>query len=187
MIGYCFCGSFCTVEKSLAALRSLRAEGNDILPIMNDSVYFCDTRFGKAEDIRQAVENICGREIVHTVVGAEPIGPSFKLDMLVIAPCTGNTLAKLAGGINDTAVTMAVKSQLRGGRPVLLAVSTNDGLAASAKSIGTLLTRKSIYFVPFAQDDPSAKPASLAADWKSLEPAILAAAEHRQLQPLLAV
>ena len=112
MIGYCFCGSFCTVEKSLAALRSLRAEGNDILPIMNDSVYFCDTRFGKAEDIRQAVENICGREIVHTVVGAEPIGPSFKLDMLVIAPCTGNTLAKMALGITDSAVTMAAKAQL---------------------------------------------------------------------------
>lgn len=134
MIGYCFCGSFCTVEKSLKVLRSLAAEGNDILPVMNDSVYFDDTRFGKAEDIRSAVQNICGREIIHTVVGAEPIGPSIKLDMLVIAPCTGNTLAKMAMGITDSAVTMAAKAQLRADRPVVIALATNDALSSNLKT-----------------------------------------------------
>ena len=177
MIGYCFCGSFCTVEKSIAALRSLRAEGNDILPIMNDSVYFCDTRFGKAEEIRQAVENICGREIIHTVVGAEPIGPSIKLDMLVIAPCTGNTLAKMALGITDSAVTMAAKAQLRADRAVVIALATNDALSSNLKNIGAMLQRKNVYFVPMAQDDPEKKPHSLVCDFGMLK-------KGRQIQPV---
>lgn len=184
MIGYCFCGSFCTVEKSLAALRSLRAEGNDILPIMNDSVYFCDTRFGKAEDIRQAVENICGREIVHTVVDAEPIGPSFKLDMLVIAPCTGNTLAKMALGITDSAVTMAAKAQLRADRAVVIALATNDALSSNLKNIGAMLQRKNVYFVPMAQDDPEKKPHSLVCDFGMLKNTMIAAFNGRQIQPV---
>ena len=179
MIGYCFCGSFCTVEKSIAALRSLRAEGNDILPIMNDSVYFCDTRFGKAEEIRQAVENICGREIIHTVVGAEPIGPSIKLDMLVIAPCTGNTLAKMALGITDSAVTMAAKAQLRADRAVVIALATNDALSSNLKNIGAMLQRKNVYFVPMAQDDPEKKPHSLVCDFGMLKNTMVAAFKGR--------
>ena len=185
-IGLALTGSFCTFEKALAAAGEL-CRRYEVIPIMSETAAGTDTRFGRAADFRRRLEDMTGRGVICTIPDAEPIGPAGMLDVLAVAPCTGNTLAKLAGGINDTAVTMAVKSQLRGGRPVLLAVSTNDGLAASAKSIGTLLTRKNIYFVPFAQDDPSAKPASLAADWKILEPAILAAAEHRQLQPLLAV
>ena len=184
MIGYCFCGSFCTVEKSIATLRSLRAEGNDILPVMNDSVYFCDTRFGKAEDIRRTVETICGREIVHTVVGAEPIGPSVRLDMLVIAPCTGNTLAKMAAGITDTPVTMAAKAQLRSNRPVVIALATNDALSANLKNIGALLSRKNIYFVPMFQDDPEGKPSSLICDFTRLKETMVSAFAGRQIQPV---
>ena len=185
MIGYCFCGSFCTVEKSLKVLRSLAAEGNDILPVMNDSVYFDDTRFGKAEDIRSAVQNICGREIIHTVVGAEPIGPSIKLDMLVIAPCTGNTLAKMAMGITDSAVTMAAKAQLRADRPVVIALATNDALSSNLKNIGTMLQRKNVYFVPVAQDDPEKKPTSLVAHFELIPQAVELAAQGMQMQPLL--
>ncbi|MCI7344808.1 MAG: dipicolinate synthase subunit B [Eubacterium sp.] len=185
MIGYCFCGSFCTVEKSLKVLRSLAAEGNDILPVMNDSVYFDDTRFGKAEDIRSAVQNICGREIIHTVVGAEPIGPSIKLDMLVIAPCTGNTLAKMAMGITDSAVTMAAKAQLRADRPVVIALATNDALSSNLKNIGTMLQRKNVYFVPVAQDDPKKKPHSLICNFDLLKSTMVSAFAGRQLQPVL--
>lgn len=142
MIGYCFCGSFCTVGKSIGILRSLAAEGNDILPLMSDSVYETDTRFGRAEDIRKTVSEICGKEIIHTIADAEPIGPKTVLDMLVIAPCTGNTLAKMAAGITDTPVTMAAKAQLRSNRPVVIALATNDALSANLKNIGTLLSRK---------------------------------------------
>ncbi len=146
MIGYCFCGSFCTVGKSIGILRSLAAEGNDILPVMSDSVYETDTRFGRAEDIRKTVSEICGKEIIHTIADAEPIGPKTVLDILVIAPCTGNTLAKMAAGITDTPVTMAAKAQLRSNRPVVIALATNDALSANLKNIGTLLSRKNIYF-----------------------------------------
>ncbi len=184
MIGYAFCGSFCTVSKSLKLLRTLAAEGNTILPIMNDSVYTTDTRFARAKDTVAAVEEICGREILHTVTETEPIGPSVHLDMLVIAPCTGNTLAKLAAGITDSAVTMAAKAQLRSNRPVVIALATNDALSANLKNIGELLNRKNIYFVPMRQDDPEKKPYSLIADFDLVKKTMTAAFAGRQLMPI---
>ena len=184
MIGYCFCGSFCTVGKSIGILRSLAAEGNDILPLMSDSVYETDTRFGRAEDIRKTVSEICGKEIIHTIADAEPIGPKTVLDMLVIAPCTGNTLAKMAAGITDTPVTMAAKAQLRSNRPVVIALATNDALSANLKNIGTLLSRKNIYFVPMFQDDPEKKPSSLVGDFSRLKETMASAFAGRQTQPV---
>ena len=184
MIGYCFCGSFCTVGKSIGILRSLAAEGNDILPLMSDSVYETDTRFGRAEDIRKTVSEICGKEIIHTIADAEPIGPKTVLDMLVIAPCTGNTLAKMAAGITDTPVTMAAKAQLRSNRPVVIALATNDALSANLKNIGTLLSRKNIYFVPMFQDDPEKKPSSRVCDFSRLKETMASAFAGRQTQPV---
>ena len=184
MIGYCFCGSFCTVGKSIGILRSLAAEGNDILPLMSDSVYETDTRFGRAEDIRKTVSEICGKEIIHTIADAEPIGPKTVLDMLVIAPCTGNTLAKMAAGITDTPVTMPAKAQLRSNRPVVIALATNDALSANLKNIGTLLSRKNIYFVPMFQDDPEKKPRSLVCDFSRLKETMASAFAGRQTQPV---
>ena len=184
MIGYCFCGSFCTVGKSIGILRSLAAEGNDILPLMSDSVYETDTRFGRAEDIRKTVSEICGKEIIHTIADAEPIGPKTVLDMLVIAPCTGNTLAKMAAGITDTPVTMAAKAQLRSNRPVVIALATNDALSANLKNIGTLLSRKNIYFGPMLQDDPEKKPSSLVCDFSRLKETMASAFAGRQTQPV---
>jgi len=184
MIGYCFCGSFCTVSKSVGVLRSLAAEGNALLPIMNDSVYSTDTRFGKAADTVRAVEEICGKPVIHTIVEAEPIGPEIALDMLVVAPCTGNTLAKLAAGITDSPVTMAVKAQLRSNRPVVLALATNDALSANLKNIGLLMSRKNIYFVPMKQDDPEKKPYSLVCDFDMLKPTMMSAFAGRQIMPI---
>lgn len=184
MIGYCFCGSFCTVSKSVGVLRSLAAEGNALLPIMNDSVYSTDTRFGKAADTVRTVEEICGKPVIHTIVEAEPIGPQIALDMLVVAPCTGNTLAKLAAGITDSPVTMAVKAQLRSNRPVVLALATNDALSANLKNIGLLMSRKNIYFVPMKQDDPEKKPYSLVCDFDMLKPTMMGAFAGRQIMPI---
>lgn len=185
MIGYCFCGSFCTISKSIKILRSLAAEGNQILPIMSDSVYTTDTRFGRAADTIKTVEEICGSPIIHTIVDAEPIGPKLALDMLVISPCTGNTLAKLAAGIADGPVTLAAKAHLRNERPIVLAVSTNDGLAGNAASLGALLNRRGYYFVPFGQDSAIKKPRSLVADFPQLSAALAAALQGQQLQPML--
>lgn len=184
MIGYCFCGSFCTVSKSVNILRNLAAEGNALLPIMNDSVYSTDTRFGKAVDTVSTVENICKMPVVHTIVEAEPIGPQIALDMLVVAPCTGNTLAKLASGITDSPVTMAVKAQLRCNRPVVIALATNDALSANLKNIGLLMSRKNIYFVPMKQDDPEKKPYSLVCDFDMLKSTMMAAFAGRQIMPI---
>ena len=184
MIGYCFCGSFCTVSRSVGILRNLAAEGNALLPIMNDSVYGTDTRFGKAADTVRTVEDICRVPIVHTIVEAEPIGPEIALDMLVVAPCTGNTLAKLAAGITDSPVTMAVKAQLRSNRPVVIALATNDALSANLKNIGLLMSRKNIYFVPMKQDDPEKKPYSLVCDFDMLKPTMMAAFAGRQIMPV---
>ena len=184
MIGYCFCGSFCTVGKSIGVLRTLAAEGNSILPVMNDSVYETDTRFGKAKDTIKAVEEICKSSVVHTIVGAEPLGPEVALDMLVVAPCTGNTLAKLAAGVTDSPVTMAVKAQLRCNRPVVIAPATNDALSANLKNIGLLMSRKNIYFVPMKQDDPEKKPHSLVCDFDMLKSTMLCAFAGRQIMPI---
>ena len=184
-IGLAMCGSFCTFARVLDAFSALDREQYDLVPIQSQAAYSTDTRFGAAADFRARLEALCGRPIIHTIEEAEPIGPKKLLDVLVIAPCTGNTLAKLAHGITDTTVTMAAKSHLRCGRPVVITFSTNDGLSASAKNIGELLNRKHYYFVPFGQDDPEKKPTSLAADFELIGKTVEAALEEKQLQPLL--
>ena len=184
-IGYAVCGSFCTFSQSIPVLKKLAAQGADILPIMSGTAYSTDTRFGKAEDFRDRIEKASGKTIIHAIDTAEPIGPRKLLDVLVIAPCTGNTLAKLALGVTDTPVTMAAKAHLRNGRPLVLAIATNDGLAASSKNIGLLMNTRNVYFVPFGQDDCEGKPGSLIAHFDLIPDAIKAAQEGRQLQPLL--
>ena len=183
-LGFAMCGSFCTFKLVLEELERL-AKDYDITPIMSQGAAFTDTRFGKAEDFRRRVAEICGREPIITIADAEPIGPRALLDVLVIEPCTGNTLGKLANGITDTPVTMAAKAHLRNGRPLVLAVSTNDALGASARNIGTLMNAKNIFFVPVRQDSPRGKPASLVADFSETAAAIKSALEGRQTQPLL--
>ena len=184
MIGYAFCGSFCTISKSMKILRELAAEGNDIQPIVSDNVYSTDTRFGKAKDIIAEMESICKKEVIHSIVDAEPIGPRGYLDVLIIAPCTGNTLAKIACGITDTPVTMAAKAQLRTGKPVVIALASNDALSANLANIAKLTVRKNIYFVPMFQDDTHKKPDSLVCDFCQLKPAVVSALKGKQLQPL---
>lgn len=184
-IGFAMTGSFCTLDKVMEELRVLKSTGADIFPIMSEIVYFSDTRFGKAEDFIWEMEDITGKKILKSIKEVEPIGPKSMLDLIIVAPCTGNTLAKLANGITDTSVTMAVKAHLRNGRPVLLGVSTNDGLGNAAKNIGFLLNSKSVYFIPFNQDDHENKPNSLVADFGKIVPAAEAALEYRQLQPVL--
>lgn len=183
-LGFAMCGSFCTFKRVLEELERLAKE-YDVTPIMSAGAAFTDTRFGKAEDFRRRIAEICGREPITTIAGAEPIGPRALLDVLVIEPCTGNTLGKLANGITDTPVTMAAKAHLRNGRPVVLAVSTNDALGASARNIGTLMNAKNIFFVPMRQDAPVGKPASVVADFTKTDAAIKAALESCQAQPLL--
>lgn len=182
-VGFAFTGSFCTFANAIAELEKLAALYN-VIPIMSEISYSTDTRFGKAADFNAAIEKAAGRGILHTIEQAEPIGPKKMLDALVIAPCTGNTLAKLAGGINDTPVTMAAKAHLRNSRPLVLAVSTNDGLGASARNIGLLLNVRDVYFVPMRQDDYVKKPRSVIADFTRIPDALHAALEGRQLQPV---
>jgi len=179
------CGSFCTHAQAMAALEQVRARFARVVPIVSECTAATDTRFGEAHDLMREMERICDHRVISTVKAAEPIGPQKLLDLLIIAPCTGNTLGKLAGGVTDTSVTMAAKAHLRNGRPLVIAPSTNDGLAASAVSIGALLPRKYIYFVPFGQDDPEKKPTSLVADFSLVADAAQAALEGRQLQPML--
>ena len=166
MIGYAMCGSFCTHQNALKQLERLVANGLEIQPIMSETVYGTDTRFGRASELIERVRALCGRDIIHTVVDAEPLGPQHPLDALIVAPCTGNTLAKLSCGITDTAVCMAVKAHLRTDRPLVLALASNDALSANLKNIAALLSRKSVYFVPMVQDDPKAKPHSMVADFE---------------------
>lgn len=184
-IGFAFCGSFCTFDKAIAALEQVKANFSNVTPIVSERGASLDTRFGAAHEFLREMERICDKRVIKTIQAAEPIGPKKLLDALVIAPCTGNTLAKLAAGITDSSVTMAAKSHLRNGRPLVIAVSTNDGLAASSRNIGELLCRKNIYFVPFRQDDPVGKPTSLVADFSLVSDTLLAALEGRQLQPVL--
>ena len=183
-IGFALCGSYCSFDRVLKTLEKLREE-YEITPIMSENAYSTDTRFGTAEHFREKLRAICGGEIIHTIAQAEPIGPEKALDALVIAPATGNTLAKLASGVNDTCVTMAVKAQLRNSLPVLIALSTNDGLSISAVNIGKLLTRRNVYFVPFSQDDCIGKPRSLVAEFELLPEAVSACLRGEQLQPIL--
>lgn len=186
VIGIAMCGSFCTFTAVLAQLERLRRTYPRLIPIMSEAAYASDTRFGEAAHFRSQLEALCGHEILHTIQDAEPIGPKKLLDALLIAPCTGNTLAKLAAGIADGPVTLAAKAHLRNERPVILAVSTNDALAGNAVSIGSLLNRKQYYFVPFRQDNALKKPRSMVADFTKLTETVSAALEGRQLQPLLA-
>lgn len=184
-IGFAVCGSFCTHAAAMGALEQLKARYSHIIPIVSEITADTDTRFGAAHDLMREMERICDHRVISTIKQAEPIGPQSLLDLLVIAPCTGNTLGKLAHGISDTTVTMAAKAHLRNGRPILLAPSTNDGLAVSAQNIGALMARKYIYFVPFRQDDPIKKPTSLVSDFSLTVDAAEAALEGRQLQPIL--
>ena len=184
-IGLALTGSYCTYDKALAALETL-ARRYDVTALMSENAYATDTRFGDAAGFVRRLEALTGRPVLHTVAETEPVGPNELFDVLAVAPCTGNTAAKLAAGITDTAVTMAVKSQLRSGKPVVLAFGSNDGLGVSARNIGELLNRKNIYFVPMYQDDPVKKPRSLASDYRRLEETILAAREGRQIEPILA-
>ena len=179
------CGSFCTHAKAMEALEQVKARFERVVPIVSQVVADTDTRFGKAHDLMREMERICDHRVITTIKGAEPIGPQKLLDLLIIAPCTGNTLGKLAAGVTDSSVTMAAKAHLRNERPVLIAPSTNDGLSASAASIGALLPRKYIYFVPFGQDDFEKKPTSLVANFSLVADAAQAALNGTQLQPLL--
>lgn len=183
--GVALCGSYCTFKSALDTFERLCGV-YDVTPIMSEHSAATDSRFGKAEDFRKRLTEASGKEIVDSIVKAEPIGPKRLLDVLIIAPCTGNTIAKLANGVTDTAVTMAAKAHLRNGRPVVLAIATNDALGANAENIGKLLVRKNIYFVPFYQDDPVGKPNSLAADLTLIEDTVSAAMEGRQIQPVFA-
>ena len=184
-VGFAFCGSFCTYDQVMPALERAKARYGDVTPIISEKSAETDSRFGPAHEFIREMERICDRRVIDTIPKAEPIGPKKLLDVLVIAPCTGSTLSRLANGMSDTAVTMAAKAMWRNGRPVVVAVSTNDGLAGSAKNIAALLDKKHVFFVPYRQDDPVGKPTSLVADFSLVADAALAALEGRQLQPML--
>ena len=183
-LGLALCGSYCTYEKLFQAAEKL-AETYDLIPIMSENAAETDTRFGTATQHIKRLMLLSGKRVVTTIAEAEPLGPASPMDALLIAPCTGNTLAKLAQGITDTSVTMAAKAHLRNGRPLIIALSTNDGLSGSAENIARLLNRKHVFFVPFRQDDPVKKPRSLQADFGLLEETVQAALQCRQLQPIL--
>ena len=183
-LGLALCGSYCSYEKLFAAVPALAAR-YELIPIMSDTAAETDSRFGRAADHIRRLRELTGRTVVTTVAEAEPLGPKEPMDALLIAPCTGNTLAKLAHGITDSSVLMAAKAHLRNGRPLVIAFSTNDGLSGSAENIGRLLNRKNIYFVPFGQDDPAGKPRSLQADFTRLCETVEAALRGEQLQPIL--
>lgn len=184
-VGFCMTGSFCTFEKAFSAMQELRDAGCDILPIMSFNAGTTDTRFGTAQEHIRRAENICGKRVILSISDAEPIGPKKLTDIMIVAPCTGNTMAKLARSITDTPVTMAVKSHLRGGKPVLIACATNDALAGSFKNIGFLMNCRNYYFVPLGQDDPLKKPCSLVADFSLIPEAACAALDGTQLQPVI--
>lgn len=183
-IGFALCGSFCTYDRVFPVMERL-GKSYELIPIFSQSAYSTDSRFGAAEAHIARAEAICGRPVLHTLAEVEPIGPKKMLDALIIAPCTGNTLAKLAHSIADGPVTMAAKSHLRNGRPVIIAISTNDALAGAAENIGKLLSRKHYYFVPFGQDDAFGKPTSIVADFSKIPQTLEMALEGKQLQPLL--
>ena len=183
-IGFALCGSFCTYSQVFPIMKQL-SSSYDLLPIFSGVSYSTDSRFGTAQEHIRTATEICGREPLYTIAQVEPIGPKKLLDALIIAPCTGNTLAKLAHSIADTSVTMATKSHLRNGRPVIVAVSTNDALAGAAENIGKLLGKKHYYFVPFGQDDPQKKPTSMVADFSKIPETLAAALDGRQIQPIL--
>lgn len=185
-VGFCLTGSFCTFSKAITAMRRLKEYGCDLLPVMSYNAAGTNTRFGTAKEHIEVIERICEKSVIADISGAEPIGPKNMTDIMVVAPCTGNTMAKLAASVTDTPVTMAVKSHLRKERPVLIACSTNDALAGSLKNIAHLMNYKNYYFVPFMQDDYIKKPSSLSADFTLIPQALAAALSGKQIQPVLA-
>ncbi len=184
-VGFAMCGSFCTFSKAIESIENLINKGVEIVPIMSYNAYSTDTRFGRAKEHIEKIENLCSRKIICTLTGAEPIGPKKIIDALIIEPCTGNTLAKLASGIADTPVTLSAKSNLRNSNPVIIAVSTNDALGNAAKNIGALQNAKNIYFVPYRQDDPVKKPNSLVADFSMTYDTLIDALDGKQIQPII--
>ena len=184
-VGIGLTGSFCTFQTILSVIENMAEAGVELYPVFSDHVMNMDTRFDRAAEFMEKVEEITGRRGIRTIQEAEPVGPSKKFDVMVIAPCTGNTMAKLASGITDTPVLMAAKAHLRNERPLVLAVSTNDALGLNLKNIGTLINCKNIYFVPFGQDDHVKKPKSLVAHMNLITDTILAATEGRQIQPVI--
>ncbi len=184
-VGFALCGSFCTHQAVLKELEHLCGEYETVLPVVSPISQVTDTRFGAAKDFLAKVEELTGHKAIRTIAEAEPIGPKKLLDILVIAPCTGNTIGKLAAGITDTPVTMAAKAHLRNDRPVVIAVASNDGLSGAAKNLGELLVRKNYFFVPFGQDDAERKPCSLMADFSRISETVRWALDRKQLQPLL--
>ena len=186
MIGFALCGSFCTVRSALVEMERL-TERYEVQGIVSENVYQTDTRFSKAAEVIDKIEQITGKEVIHSIVDAEPLGPKSPLEALIICPCTGNTLAKMANGITDTAVTMAAKAHLRSNRPLVIALASNDALSANLKNIGEMLTRKNVYFVPMKQDDPEKKPHSLVADFQQLSKTLDAALCGKQYQRLFQI
>lgn len=184
-VGFALCGSFCTFKKAIPQMKKLVDLGYRVIPIMSHTAYTTDTRFGKAIDFINEIEEICNERTIHNISGAEPIGPKKLLDILVIAPCTGNTIGKMANGITDTSVTLAAKAHLRNSRPVVIAVSTNDALGAAAKNIGLLMNSKNIYFVPMKQDDPNEKPNSIVANFDLIPETVRSVLNNKQPQPIL--
>ena len=178
-------GSFCTFEKAFAEAEKLRKAGAELIPVMSYNASSIDSRFGEAVNNIKKLENICGRKVINTIDGAEPIGPKKMTDIIVVCPCTGNTCAKLAMSITDTPVTMAVKSHIRNGKPVVIALASNDSLAGSMKNIGHLMNMKNYYFVPVYQDDYHKKPTSAVCDFSRLEETIINALNQKQIQPIL--
>lgn len=185
MIVFGCCGSFCTLARGLCEMEKLVSAGHTVQPVFSEIVQATDTRFGSAADFRRRAEEICGRPLITSIHDAEPIGPRLKAELMVVAPCTGNTLAKIAHGITDSVMTMAIKAHLRNERPLILALATNDGLGANLENVGRMLVRRNVYFVPFGQDDPIGKPRSLIAHFPLLGDTIEAALRGEQLQPIL--
>ena len=183
-IGFAMCGSFCTFSKAITQMESLTKKDYLITPIMSENAYKTDTRFGTAQEHIEKIESITGKKPIHTISDAEPIGPRSMVDIITVTPCTGNTLAKIANGITDTPVTMAVKSLLRIGKPVVITLASNDALGISAQNLGKILNYKNIYLVPISQDDPVKKPNSLVAHFDMLEQTIIYALQTKQVQPI---
>ncbi len=182
-LAYTICGSFCTISSSIQKMEELKNDGYEIIPIMSYNAYNWDTKFGKASDFKSKIESICEKEIIHTVPNAEPIGPKKMADIMIISPCTGNTLAKLSNGITDTPALMAAKSHLRINRPLVIALATNDALGASAQNLGKILNTKNIYMVPLKQDSPDLKPHSMVSNFDLIPETIKLAMKGVQIQP----
>lgn len=184
-IGYCLCGSFCTFAQSVRMIEKLTEMGAEVQPVLSGNAAEMNTRFGKAQDFMEQLKKITKNDIITTIKDAEPIGPNNSFDVLVVSPCTGNTLAKLNAGITDTTVTMAVKAHIRNNKPVVAAIATNDALGVSLKNIGGLMIRKNFYFVPFGQDNPVKKPLSMIADFEKIPETIEKALNGEQIQPVI--